>query len=255
MKVHQVEIRRLSDLINHIVNVIGRPPHHQMWFRGHEDASWKLTASVHREAWGSGEGSIATEFMLEAPVRYASCPERSEHAAWLLLMQHYGLPTRLLDWTLSPLIAAYFAVAHQRDCASAVWGLFPYQLNKQVYDSQWIWPLSQYEVAVAPVFDHKAPPYEGVAAVAGEVIDLRMLVQQSRFTIHGTSEPLEDWKHLKEEDSCLVKYLIPKESGDDIMTELELLGMSKRYLFPDLETLAESIATHPRFTNPGHRPF
>src|SRR5437773_608578 len=56
------------------------------------------------------ERFLAHTFRLRAGSRYSSCPPLDEYPRWLFLMQHYGLPTRLLDWTASPLVALFFAV-------------------------------------------------------------------------------------------------------------------------------------------------
>jgi len=94
------------------------------WFRGHADAEWALKPKFYR----SGptdlktECEIREEFITHAP-SLCDVPPRNEWE-WYFLMQHYGAPTRLLDWTDGALIALYFAVRHNTgDRDAAVWAL------------------------------------------------------------------------------------------------------------------------------------
>src|SRR5687767_3969320 len=99
------------DTLLQLVTRLHRGPRRQLWYRGHADASWQLVPSVFRRRDSSDAEPVLIEhFVRAAPIRYAHCPAKNDRAAWLQLMQHYRLPTRLLDWTQSPLVALFFAV-------------------------------------------------------------------------------------------------------------------------------------------------
>ena len=104
-------------------------------FRGQSDANWKLSTSYTRlfndlqpiikNAKGKPrkfaekehERLLVRAFQRNANLYLSSLPDRKRTLDWLAIMQHYGTPTRLLDVTLSPRIAMYFALeAGSGDC-------------------------------------------------------------------------------------------------------------------------------------------
>ncbi|HUY14116.1 MAG TPA: FRG domain-containing protein [Terriglobia bacterium] len=85
-------------------------------FRGHKKAAYPLKPSIEREprgkdvSWAKLESMVLREFKSKAPMLIAPSDVPSEKLGWLALMQHYGVSTRLLDFTFSPYVALYFAL-------------------------------------------------------------------------------------------------------------------------------------------------
>ena len=130
----ELEVNNIGTYVE-LITRIDAEQQYRMWFRGQSDYSWGLVPSVQRKD-GMGEHYeqyITTNFMIHTMRLNPSVPQRYDRASWLTLMQHYGLPTRLLDWSESPLVALYFALSSDEDAKTdaAVWVLNPMELNKK----------------------------------------------------------------------------------------------------------------------------
>jgi len=216
-----------------------------LWWRGHAAASWKLVPGVYRQGVDPlYERNINLMFVQRAGTRRDKCPEWEHWDSWLFLMRHYQLPTRLLDWTESPLIATYFAVSGHPSESATLWALGPSLLNKLQSDTKTLWHPKDRQIR--PYFEEafrdtgRSSFIQKVLAVAAQEVDIRMLVQLSTFTIHGVTTPLED---LEESDKFLIRFDIPTSAKVGIKDDLAQLGITESRLFPDLEHLASELAS------------
>ncbi|MDQ3776617.1 MAG: FRG domain-containing protein [Pseudomonadota bacterium] len=218
------------------------------WWRGQAHASWSLRPTIAYHAGGyQAEKNMLAMFRLGAPSRHTTLPTHEDVPGWLFLARHHGLPSRLLDWTESPLVALFFAV-YPTDFKnlpdnedSALWRLSPCKLNKKFLDLEKIClPESP---KVVPLFKRaltgEPRTKDAIAAVAAPELDLRMLLQQSRFTIHDTDLPLEQ---LTAGEGVVQKYVIPATNKMMVRAELEALGMRWSSIFPDSGSLANYVA-------------
>jgi hypothetical protein len=228
------------------------------WFRGQRDIDWKLKPTIFRwlekqDLTTEQERLAYRRFQARALVRHPGHPDTDDLFGWLTLMRHFDLPTRLLDWTESVLVAAHFAVAgvhkehgSQRKPA-ALWLLNPSGLNDQggapytPWHSSVAWRVRR---AFANEAEYDPKPY----AVVPRETDLRMLVQQSVFTLHGDGTPLEE---CEDHGSWLMKSTISAAFKPDLHQHLRSLGITQAYLFPDLERLAHDVISPGEYREEG----
>jgi hypothetical protein len=214
------------------------------WWRGHARSEWKLHPSLHHKNLAANESNMAGRFSSHARVRHSSLHAPNDAAAKVFLMQHYGLPTRLLDWTESPLVALYFAVESMShdDADATIWALAPTSLNETEAGTRHTFAIGNSTVATLfrEVWQkpNNGQPEQQCLAINAEHIDVRQMVQSSVFTIHGRATPLQDFDGA---ERFLFSITIPACAKPGFRQACDLLHVNELYLFPDLEHLAMNI--------------
>jgi FRG domain len=200
-------------------------------FRGCGDADWTLTSLFDRRfrhlepgrrlaLWKSLVGSFratCTDYGVSKHI------VSNDHAL-LAFGQHYGLPTRMLDWSLSPYVASFFAL---RNALTQPEGGF-----HQVA----VWALD--------TSSHAWSSEMGVEVLAPPTLDnVRLRNQSGRFTLSRTPHnSLEDHvRHCEVPGKPLIKMLLPASEASYALPDLEVMGVSAAHLFPDFTGLTEAV--------------
>lgn len=220
------------------------------WFRGIGTQSHKLIPKLYRKPcnYSESEKNIRIAFQTRAFPLMEHYSTRNSDDLYFL-MQHYGVPTRLLDWTESALVALFFALRGRREGQTdmpAVWVLNPFELNIKTLNRG-----SLLKAAVDDLSLHLPPPQGDIQGILPVAIlpvysDRRMFAQQSRFTLHGTNvAALEEIPELSEllRKESLVRILLDVDdaTADDFKSGLATLGVLSSTVFPDLAGLAADI--------------
>lgn len=220
-------------------------------FRGQSDVEWKLECSLWRalnelpveeSSYFVREKDVLQTFKSSAHHYLNQLPTDDETLEWWSLMQHYGAPTRLLDWTYSPYTAAFFALekAVQRD--SCVYGLYIANIQKH-NKKNGITELSYNYLAKG---EHS--PFVGL--FNSRLRNQRLISQQGIFTVQSVidrtlDEILQEYPDQPEKDKGkgLVKFVFngSVENFSDYVSFLHRMNISNASLFPSIEGLSRSL--------------
>ena len=280
-------IKSIADFISELQK-IPRKGNFELYFRGHNDVGYLLEPSIYRNnRLISNENIIFKEFILRTPSDFLNEKSALEK---LVKMQHYGLPTRLLDITTNPLVALFFA-CHTKRKNNNNGKVIVFRIPKsdiKYYDSDTVSIIANiakrpadFSINIAkrkyyrrdeikafnedehiPYLLHEIKEeksyfqsiinpndIERVVAVKVKQSNSRIIKQSGSFLIFGINRVKnkaakipDDWiinLELKQVD-----FEIDNLSKNDILEELNILGINEATLFPELDNQAEYLKKH-----------
>lgn len=239
---------------NHFEKELNKLPYREWVYRGHSDANQGLKTSLYRLfddiqkiirlhkgrarrfAKDEHEQLLIERFKTNAHLYLNSLPKDNEPVEWLAIMQHYGAPTRLLDVTLSPYIASYFAL-ETKHCDCCVFAFNHAQLKALDAD-------------VLDISDFKKSIFKNLKSEKGFIIPYvprmsneRLEAQQGLFLIPSNNyETFEELlEHYGLNGKACIKFIIPMKLRYEGLQKLRGMNITSASLFPGLDGFCRSL--------------
>lgn len=229
------------------------------FYRGLPDVNFDLSTSLARNC--GDKAKDLEEPLLENFIKYVSIEDPTiDESIWkaMIVGQHHGLPTRLLDWTHSPLVALHFANTEgnltdldKRECA--VWRIDARELNQKLpqkyKDALQKKKTFMFSVKLLSTVADSIEEYdqdmgsESLVMIEPPSIDQRIVNQYSFFSVlpSGISS-LE--QYLDDHTKRTVKFVIDRSLRWDLRDLLDQLNMNERTVYPGKDGIAKWLARH-----------
>jgi hypothetical protein len=245
----------IAGLLKEVLSIAGGLPDDRfLWFRGLTCVEHKLLPTLMRDGKSSEEvfdreRRLLTRFRQRSMAYWpAGYPQNDwEH---LFAMQHFGMPTRLLDWSENLFVAAHFALgksgghAHEGDCLPIVWCVDPVEWNRSI-------PLlSEYgdAIQVLTTADGELEAYRpetnkrrsrSPVAMFGAHNSARIVAQRGTFMVWG-NDPKDLETFGSEQTARLWRIRIDGPRAN-LARDLRCLGFSETMVFPELPSLSTEL--------------
>ncbi|HEX2547066.1 MAG TPA: FRG domain-containing protein [Ramlibacter sp.] len=223
-------------------------------FRGHVNADWPLVPSLTRRLqqfsldqrlWPLREARAMRVFRRKAHIYLADRSALDDDLRCLALMQHHGAATRLLDFSKSPFVSAFFAL-ESADMDVAVFALNTPALWHAAPDFDPTMTRSRIDPRTPGNFERHFLGNEHPLIWFGEPseMDSRLSAQSGLFVIPGVLDKALDeiLDAYGGSDTLLTKFVLPLSMRDEAMRSLYRMNVTYATLFPDLEGLARSVS-------------
>jgi len=225
-------------------------------FRGLSRADHSLSSSLVRLSSGASDTARLEMALLRNFRKYAHA--EAAHADslwdWLALAQHRGLPTRLLDWTYSPLVALHFATEDPEDYGTdgGVWCVNFVEANKRLprrlkaileqEGSETLTVEMLGRFGTLRDFDRLArDPF--LVFMEPPAIDRRILNQFALFSLMSSPVArMDDW--LRQHPELCRMVVVPSSLKWEIRDKLDQANINERILFPDLDGLSRWLTRY-----------
>lgn len=231
-------------------------------FRGQSDSDWGLQSTLERtlgNKWDAKNARKFEDYSLDIFKSKYHIYSGSEHLpksklSWLSVMQHYGVPTRLIDFTTSPYIALYFALETYNPLAQKSLSIYCLDyssiMEKSIdhikgKDKLFQESRSTIQGRQDLIFDETVDRYAYDIAWITEPIELNARIdrQSGTFLISGNLEKtIESIINSFIYESCeLKKIIIPAALYEGIFVALRKMSINSKSIYGDLSGLAKSI--------------
>lgn len=253
MAVIEIDVNGIPDLITEVLKIAGSlDPGRFLWFRGLNKSSHHLLPKILRDGKQAPE-VFERELRLLTRFRQRSLAYWSEgysQTDWehLFAMQHYGLPTRLLDWSENLFVAAYFALSSTPNNAEdppAIWCVDPVAWNRA---TPYLSGFGE-TIHILTTADDEADSYRPVTnkkrlapplALFGTHNSDRIVAQRGTFMVWGNdTRPLEDF--AAEYPSTIWKIKL-RDQQESLTRSLQALGFNETMIFPEMPSLAIELS-------------